>query len=96
LAEVAKGVLSDKVFDHAVFARPGEPSETALRGWEETLALYKRDQLQAEIREAEQRLAETPSEEAFRQLRALKELERQGAERGLAETGSGRRAGSVA
>ena len=81
------------VFDHAVFARPGKPSREAREGWEQTMRLYKRDQLRLEIRAAEKRLADEPSDEAFRLLRALKELETTGEEQHLgassAETDSG-------
>ncbi len=82
-----------KVFDHAIFARPGEPSRDAREGWEQTLRFYKHDQLRQEIREEEKRLAEEPSDEAFRRLRALKELETTGEEQHSgasgAETGRG-------
>ncbi|MDP6174846.1 MAG: DNA primase, partial [Rhodospirillales bacterium] len=76
LASSVKDVLGENVFDHANFARPGGPSRQARDGWEQILRLYKRDQLRHEINEAERRLAVEPSDEAFRLLRALKEMER--------------------
>lgn len=67
------GLLSRHVFEHARFARPEEPFETAHAGWEQMFQLYLSSQLVVEIQEAEKRLADDPSEEALRTLVVLKE-----------------------
>ncbi len=95
LAATVQGVLGEEVFDHAVFARPGESSRRAREGWEQTLRLYKRDQLRLEIRAAEKRLADEPSDEAFRLLRALKELETTGEEQHSGASSTETDSGSV-
>ncbi|PCI41131.1 MAG: DNA primase, partial [Rhodospirillaceae bacterium] len=50
-------LLSSRVFEHAFFARPDTDLETALTGWNETYELYCRRDLQAELQEAQRRLA---------------------------------------
>ena len=75
------GLLSRHIYSHAFYARPEEPLEIAREGWEETFQLYKRTQLMADIQEAERRLGEDPSEQAFNVLRALKESTMAGDER---------------
>lgn len=47
-------VLSAWIFEHAFFARRGTPVETAVEGWEETYAFYRRERIRAEI-DAEKR-----------------------------------------
>ncbi len=80
LAATVEGVLGEKVLENSRFARPGESSRDARVGWEEALRFYKLDRLRQEIREVQEQFAEEPSDEAFRRLRALKELERAGEE----------------
>ncbi len=53
------GLLSRQFYEHAYFARPDEPLEIAKDAWEQTLRLYKRNQLLSEITAAETRLAES-------------------------------------
>lgn len=77
-SKLLSGLLSRQVLNHAFYARPETPLEIAREGWLETFGLYQQTQLIAEIQEAERRLADDPSEEAFRMLRALKEAEASG------------------
>ncbi len=44
-------VLSPRVLGHAFFARSDQPTDTALEGWEETFAAYRRRTLRADIDE---------------------------------------------
>ncbi len=69
--EILDKLLSSKGFQNAFFARPEAKSGTALEGWEETYALYRQSDLQAEILEAQQRLAAEMSPEATERLRVL-------------------------
>lgn len=71
-AEILDSLLSPRVFGHAFFARPAESYETALAGWNETYELYCRRNLEAELLEAERRLAADMSPENFERFRALK------------------------
>lgn len=68
-------LLSSRVFEHAFFARPDTDLETALTGWNETYELYCRRDLQAELQEAQRRLAVDMTQEAFDRLCALQKLE---------------------
>ena len=72
-SDMMGGLLSRQVYDHAYFARPSEPLEIAKDAWEQTLRLYKRNQLLDEIAVAKTRLAEDFTAEAFELLKALKE-----------------------
>ena len=71
-AEILGSVLSPRVFGHAFFARPAESFETALAGWNETYELYCRRDLEAELLEAQRRLAADMSAENYERFRALK------------------------
>lgn len=71
-AEILGSVLSPRVFGHAFFARPAETFETALAGWNETYELYCRRDLEAELLEAQRRLAADMSAENYERFRALK------------------------
>jgi len=71
-AEILDSLLSPRVFGHAFFARLAEPFDTALAGWNETYELYCRRDLEAELREAQRRLAADMSPENFERFRALK------------------------
>ncbi|MCR4377788.1 MAG: DNA primase [Rhodospirillales bacterium] len=71
-AEILDSLLSPRVFGHAFFARLTEPFNTALAGWNETYELYCRRDLEAELREAERRLAADMTAENFERFKALK------------------------
>jgi len=71
-AEILDSLLSSRVFGHAFFARPDEPFETALAGWNETYELYLRRELEAELLEAQRRFAADMSPENYERFRALK------------------------
>lgn len=90
-SKLLSGLLSRQVLNHAFYARPETPLEVAREGWLETFSLYQKTHLIPEIQEAEQRLADDPSEEAFRLLRALKEAAASGPDQqidGLAPEGN--------
>ena len=60
------------VLNHANFARPEEDIIVAQKGWEQTLRLYRRNQLLEEIQIVEKELSENPTNETFELLKALK------------------------
>jgi len=66
------GLLSRRVYDHARFARPDQPSTDAEKGWEQLYRLYRRTQLLEEIRAVEARLKAEPTRETFETLKTLK------------------------
>ena len=68
-------LLSSRVFGHAFFARPKTELETALSGWIETYELYCKRDLQAELQEAQRRLAVDMTQEAYDKLCALQKME---------------------
>ena len=72
-SKLMNGLLSRQVINHAHFARPDEHSDVARKGWEQTLRLFRRNQLLEEIRAVEEELAENPTPEAFELLKALKQ-----------------------
>ena len=80
-AEILDSLLSPRVFGHAFFARPAEPFDTALAGWNETYELYCRRDLEAELLEAQRRLAADMSPENYERFRALKMQEQTAQER---------------
>lgn len=65
-------VLDGRLGAHAFFARQGVALETALAGWEETFALYRRDRMRPELQHRKQALADDPSAEAYDIFQALK------------------------
>jgi DNA primase len=77
-AEELEDLLSRRVYVHASFARLDATLEDARAGWEETFSRHRQYHLLAEIKEAERRLAEEPTAEAFQLLRALKETQAAG------------------
>jgi DNA primase len=89
-SEVLDSLLSPQILGHAFFARPDAPADAAKAGWEETLKLYTRNDLKAELLEAQRVLAENPSPEAFERLRALKDQERQSVDTEFSEQPSDR------
>jgi DNA primase len=72
-SELMNGLLSRQVINHANFARPDEHTDVTRKGWEQTLRLFRRNQLLEEIRVVEEELAENPTHEAFELLKALKQ-----------------------
>ena len=82
-AEILEGLLSRRVYVHASFARPEATLDEARAGWEETYSRHRQYHLLAEIKEAERRLAEDPTAEAFQLLRALKESQAAGQRSGM-------------
>jgi DNA primase len=67
------GLLSQQVINHANFARPDENIDVAQNGWEQTLRLFRRNQLLVEIQAVEEELSENPTSETFELLKALKQ-----------------------
>jgi len=47
--------------------------DQAVAGWDHTFALCQRAELEADLKRAEQELAENPSEQAFATFRALQD-----------------------
>ena len=80
-AEILDSVLSPRVFGHAFFARPTEQVDTALAGWNETYELYCWRNLEAELLEAQRRLAADMSAENYERFNALQKLEQTAQER---------------
>ncbi len=70
--EILDALFDPRIFGHAFFARPQVPFETALEGWYETYELYNRRDLEAELLEAQRRLAANMTTETFERFRALK------------------------
>lgn len=70
--EILDSLLSPRVFGHAFFARPTEQVDQALAGWNETYELYCRRDLEAELLEAQRRLAADMSAENYERFRTLK------------------------
>lgn len=71
-AKTLDSLLSPRVFGHAFFARPTEQVDQALAGWIETYELYCRRDLEAELLEAQRRLAADMSAENYERFRTLK------------------------
>jgi DNA primase len=72
-SELLNGLLSRQVINHANFARPDENIDVAQKGWEQTLRLFRRNQLLEEINTVEKELSENPTSETFELLKALKQ-----------------------
>jgi DNA primase len=72
-SELLNGLLSRQVINHANFARPDENIDVAQKGWEQTLRLFRRNQLLEEIQAVEKELSENPTSETFELLKALKQ-----------------------
>ncbi len=73
-------LLNKTVLGHAGFAKPDRSTDDALKGWEQTFRLYGREELQTQIRDAQRRFEDTPSDETYAALRTLREMEQQLAE----------------
>ena len=72
-SELLNGLLSRQVINHANFARPDENIDVAQKGWEQTLRLFRRNQLLEEINTVEKELSENPTSETFELLKDLKQ-----------------------
>ena len=80
-AGILDQLLSDRVFGHAFFARAAEEEDTALAGWLETYELYCRRDLEAELKEAQRRLAADMTPENYERFRALQMQEQSAQDR---------------
>lgn len=74
-AKILDSLLSPRVYEHADFARPTKQVDQALAGWIETYELYCRRDLEAELLEAQRRLAVDASMENYERFRMLKTQE---------------------
>ena len=72
-AQELANLLDSDIYVHAGFARPQASADQALAGWDHTFALCQRTDLEADLKRAEQELAENPSEQTFAALKALRE-----------------------
>jgi DNA primase len=68
-------LLGPRVLDHAFFAGRGVAVETAVQGWEEAFALYRRRDIRVELEEVRERLGKDLSPEGIRYFQALKQQE---------------------
>jgi len=66
-------LLDSGIYVHAGFARPTASVDQAIAGWDHTFALCQRAELEADLKRAEQELAENPSEQAFATFKALQD-----------------------
>tara|TARA_B110000438_G_scaffold295958_1_gene339867 strand:- start:343 stop:2151 length:1809 start_codon:yes stop_codon:yes gene_type:complete len=71
-AEELKKLISPEVYIHAGFARPKATLEDATTGWDHTFSLCKRDELEADVRQAADDLINDPSDSAFAVFRSLR------------------------
>ncbi len=72
-AQELANLLDSDIYVHAGFAKPQASATQALAGWDHTHALVQRADLEADLKRAEQDLAENPSEQTFAALKALRE-----------------------
>ncbi|MHA1597580.1 MAG: DNA primase [Alphaproteobacteria bacterium] len=79
-ADTLDQISGPRVFEHAFFAKPGADMDIAGEGWEETFALYKNTDLQAEIQEEKKRLTGDMRTDVYHNLRTLKEQEMEASE----------------
>ena len=71
--EELANLLDSGIYVHAGFARPSASVDQAIAGWDHTFALCQRAELEADLKKAEQELAENPSEQAFATFKALQD-----------------------
>ena len=67
-----KKLISSEVYIHAGFARPTATLEDATTGWDHTFSLCKRDELEADVRQAADDLINDPSDSAFAAFQSLR------------------------
>jgi DNA primase len=72
-AQELANLLDSDIYIHAGFARPQATADEALAGWDHTYAQSQRADLEADLKRAEQDLAENPSEQTFAAYKALRE-----------------------
>ncbi len=78
-------LLNDHDIGDVFFVRSNSNPADALKAWEEAYSLLLGKDLDFEIREAERRLAEDPTDENFRRLQSLKRQEFEASTRELAD-----------
>lgn len=71
-ADELKKLISSEVYVHAGFARPKATLEDATSGWDHTFSLCRRDELEADVRQAASDLINDPSDSAFTVFRSLR------------------------
>lgn len=67
-------ILSEAIYTHAGFARPGTAYSEVIRGWGETLKFMQKTHESQQIEEARQALVQDFSEENERRILALREM----------------------
>ncbi len=75
---ILESVLGPRTFSDAFFAKPGAPLETAISGWDETYALYRRRDLRIDIEDRKRDLVERLSADDFERFASLKQQENEG------------------
>ncbi len=68
-------LLTESVYTHAGFARPGGDYSAAIRGWQDTLAMMRKRSVMQEVRAAGQALAQDFSEDNERRIMALRDAQ---------------------
>ncbi len=86
-AEELGNLLNSDIYVHAGFARSTATMEEATTGWDHTFTLCQRAELEADLKRAEQELADNPSEQTFAAYKALQEQVRPAGEDGGPEPG---------
>jgi len=72
-AEELENLLNSDIYLHAGFARAEAGLDEATAGWDHTFKLCQRAELEADLKRAEQELAENPSEQTFAAYKALQD-----------------------
>ena len=72
-AQELANLLDSDIYVHAGFAKPQASAAQALAGWDHTYALIQRADLEADLKRAEQDVAENPSEQTIAAYNALYE-----------------------
>jgi len=74
-SDVLASIVEPRTFEHAFFARPDASLATAVEGWKEAFALYRQQDLRAELKREQGRLAGDLTASGFEYFRALKQQE---------------------
>jgi DNA primase len=88
-AEELETLLNSEVYVHAGFARSAASLDEATAGWDHTFTLCQRAELEADLKRAEEELAENPSEESFARFKALQDQVRPAGDEDGEELGLG-------
>lgn len=88
-AEELENLLNSDIYVHAGFARSTATMDEATDGWDHTFTLCQRAELEADLKRAEQELADNPSEQTFAAYKALQEQMRPAGDDGGREPVSG-------